>query len=50
MSKLFRFINQRIYDFFIIDGEYFGDGCNQFENRLPDSPAMCWTCCAWVTP
>ena len=41
MSKLFRFINQRIHDFFIIDGEYFGDGCNQFENRLPDSLADC---------
>ena len=37
MGKLIRFINQGIKHFFIIDGEYFGDGSNQFENRLPDS-------------
>ena len=37
MSKLIRFINQGIKHFFIIDGEYLGDGSNQFENRLPDS-------------
>ena len=37
MGKLIRFINQGIKHFFIIDGEYLGDGINQFENRLPDS-------------
>ena len=37
MGKLIRFINQGIKHFFIIDGEYLGDGSNQFENRLPDS-------------
>ena len=37
MSKLVRFINQGIHDFFITGGEDFGDGCHQFENRLPDS-------------
>ena len=37
MSKLVRFINQGIHDFFITGGEYFGDGCHQFENRLPYS-------------
>ena len=26
MSKLVRFINQSIHDFFICNGEYFGDG------------------------
>ncbi len=41
MSKFVRFINQRIHDFFISNGEYFGDGGNQFENRLPDSFADC---------
>ena len=37
MGKLIRFINQGIKHFFIIDGEYLGDGCNEFKNRLPDS-------------
>ncbi len=39
MSKLVKFIDQGIHDFFIAGGEYFGDGCNQFENRPPDSYA-----------
>jgi len=39
MSKLVRFINQGIHDFFIAGGEDFGDGSYQFENRLPDSLA-----------
>lgn len=39
MCKLIRFINQGIKHFFIIDGEYFGDGCHEFKNRLPDSIA-----------
>ena len=37
MSKFIRFINQGIKHFFIIDGEYLGDGCNEFKNGLPDS-------------
>ena len=37
MSKLIRIVNQGIHDFFICNGEDLGDGCNQFENRLPDS-------------
>ena len=37
MSKFIRFINQCIKHFFIIDGEYLGDGCNEFKNGLPDS-------------
>lgn len=37
MGKLIRFINQSIKHFFIIDGEYLGDGSNEFKNRLPDS-------------
>ena len=37
MGKFIRFINQGIKHFFIIDGEYLGDGCNEFKNRLPDS-------------
>ena len=37
MSKLIRFVNQCLHDFFIAGGEDLGDGCNQFENRLPDS-------------
>ena len=36
MSKFIRFINQSIKHFFIIDGEYLGDGCNEFKNGLPD--------------
>ena len=41
MSKLIRFINQSIHDFFICNGEYFGDCGYQFENRLLDSFADC---------
>ena len=41
MGKFIRFINQGIKHFFIIDGEYIGDGCNEFKNRLPDSLADC---------
>ena len=37
MSKFIGFINQGIKHFFIIDGEYLGDGCNEFKNGLPDS-------------
>ena len=37
MGKLIRFINQGIKHFFIIDGEYLGDGCHEFKNSLPDS-------------
>ena len=37
MGKLIRFIYQGIKHFFIVDGEYLGDGCNEFKNRLPDS-------------
>ena len=37
MGKFIRFINQGIKHFFIIDGEYLSDGCNEFKNRLPDS-------------
>ena len=37
MCKLIRFINQGIQDIFIIDGEDLGNGCDQFENRLPYS-------------
>ena len=37
MSKFIRLVNQGIQDFFIIDGEYFGDGSHEFKNRLPDS-------------
>ena len=37
MGKLIRFINQGIKDFFIIDGENLGDGCDEFKNRQPDS-------------
>ena len=37
MGKLIRFINHCIKHFFIIDGEYFGDGCSEFKNGLPDS-------------
>ena len=37
MSKLVRFVNQGIHDLFICYGEDFCDGCDQFENRLPDS-------------
>ena len=37
MSKLVRFINQSLHDFFITGGEDFGDGCNKFKDRLPDS-------------
>ena len=37
MSKFIGFINQSIKHFFIIDGEYLGDGCNEFKNGLPDS-------------
>ena len=37
MSKFIGFINQDIKHFFIIDGEYLGDGCNEFKNGLPDS-------------
>ena len=37
MSKFIRFINQSIKHFFIIDGEFLGDGCNEFKNGLPDS-------------
>lgn len=37
MDKLIRFIDQGIKHFLIIDGEHFGDGCNEFKNRLPDS-------------
>lgn len=37
MSKFIGFINQGIKHFFIIDGEYFGDSCNEFKNGLPDS-------------
>ena len=39
MSKLVRFVNQSIHNLFICYGEDFGDGCYQFENRLPDSLA-----------
>ena len=41
MGKLIRFINQGIKHFFIIDGEYFGDGCYEFKNRLPDPFSDC---------
>ena len=37
MSKFIRFINHGVKHFFIIDGEYLGDGCNEFKNGLPDS-------------
>ena len=37
MCKFIRFVNQGIQDIFIIDGEDLGNGCDQFENRLPDS-------------
>lgn len=37
MSKFIGFINQGFKHFFIIDGEYLGDGCNEFKNGLPDS-------------
>ena len=37
MGKLIRFINHGIQDFFIINGEDLGDGCNEFKNGLPDS-------------
>lgn len=37
MSKLVRFINKGIHDFFIAGREDSGDGCHQFKNSLPDS-------------
>ena len=37
MSKSIKFINQGVKHFLIIDGEYLGDGCNEFKNGLPDS-------------
>ena len=37
MSKLIRFINQRIKYLFIIDGEDLCDDCHEFKNRLPNS-------------
>lgn len=32
MGRLIRFINHGIQDFFIINGEDLGDGCNEFKN------------------
>lgn len=39
MSKFIGFINQGIKHFFIIDGEYLGDGCNELKGKYGIVPA-----------